>query len=74
MNGEVFVVDFFGRCIIAPDSVIASMFLLGKFGGVPIQFIKIISGLLISILLIISSLPAVVTALICSQWGWWKIS
>ena len=30
------------------------MLLLGEFGGVPIQFIKLILGLLISILLIIA--------------------
>ena len=54
MPGAIVVVACFYRCIFTPDSVIASVFLLGEFGGVPIQIIKLILGLLILILLIIS--------------------
>ena len=54
MTGGIFVVACFARCIFAPESTIAGVFLLGEFGGVLIQLIKIISGLLISILLIIA--------------------
>ena len=52
--GTILVVACFSRCIFAPESTIASIFLLGEFGGAPIQFTKLILGLLISILLIIA--------------------
>ena len=55
MTRAIVVVDCFSRCIFAPESAIASMFLLGEFVGVPIQLIKLILMLLISILLIIAS-------------------
>ena len=50
----IVVVNFFPRCISAPESAIASMLLLGGLGGISIQFIKLILGLLISILFIAS--------------------
>ena len=49
----IVVVACFARCILSPESMIASVFLLGEFSGVLIQFIELILGLLISILLII---------------------
>ena len=52
--GYIVVVACFARCIFAPVSIIASVLLLGKLGGVLIQFIKLILGLLISILIIIA--------------------
>ena len=51
ITGAILVVDFFAGCIFAPDSSIASMLLLVGLGGVSIKFIKLILGLLISILL-----------------------
>ena len=54
MTGTIVVADFFDRCIFAPESSISSLVLLGEFGGFPIQFIKLVLGLLISILFIIS--------------------
>ena len=80
------MVAYFYSCIFAPTSAIASAFLLGEFGGVPIQFIKLILGLLISILLIISpkhhSHPCFLptsclflsgaTNIFFSQWTWQK--
>ena len=54
MTGVIVVVDFLDRCIFMPESAIASVFLLGEFGWVLIQFIKLILGLLISILFISS--------------------
>ena len=51
---DIVVVACFVKCIFAPESDIASMLLLGDLGGVLIKFIKIILGLLISILLIIT--------------------
>ena len=53
-NGAVVVVDWFSKCIFASESDIARVFLLGEFGGLPIQFIKLILGLIISILSIIA--------------------
>ena len=50
ITGAIVVVDFFSKCIFAPESAIDSVLLLVEFGGVPIQFIKLILGLLISIL------------------------
>ena len=52
ITGAIAVVDFFARCIFAPYSLIASMLLLGGLGRILIQFIKLILGLLISILFI----------------------
>ena len=49
----IVVVACFAVNIFVPESVIASIFLLGEFGGVPIKFIKLILGLLISMLFII---------------------
>ena len=46
----VVVVDCFDRCIFAPESEISSVLLPGEYVGVPIQFIKLILVLLISIL------------------------
>ena len=40
MTGAIVVVDYFARCTLAPDSMIASVFLLGEFGGVPIWVIN----------------------------------
>ena len=54
MTGYIFVVAYFDRCIFTPESTIDSVFLLGEFGGFPIRFIKLILGLLISILFIIA--------------------
>ena len=54
MTGDIVVVDCFARCIFAPEYTIASLFLLGEFGWVPIKFIKLILELLISILLMIA--------------------
>ena len=51
---SIVVVDCFVRCIFSPESTISRMLLLGEFYGVPIQFIKLILGLLTSILFIIS--------------------
>ena len=51
---DIFVVACFYRFIFAPGSAKDSVFLLGEFGGVPIQFIKLIIGLLSLILIIIS--------------------
>ena len=53
MTGAIDVVNF-SRYIFAPESAIASVFLLGEFGEFSIQFIKLIVGSLISILLIIT--------------------
>ena len=48
------MVDCFARNIFAPESAIDSGFLIEELGGALIQFIKIILGLLISIVLIIA--------------------
>ena len=48
----IVVVACFARCIFAPEYDIASMLLLGGLGGVPIQYVKLIVGLIISILFI----------------------
>ena len=45
--GAIIVVDFFAGCIFAPESEIASMLLLGGSGGLLLQFIKLILGLLV---------------------------
>ena len=47
ITGAVVVVDCFAGCIFAPESAIDNMLFLGGLGGVSIQFIKIILGLLI---------------------------
>ena len=52
ITGSIVVVDCFGRCILAPESEIVSILLLVGLCGVLIQFIKLIFGLLISILFI----------------------
>ena len=52
ITGAVVRVACFSRCTFATESEIASMLLLGGLGGVLIQFIKLILGLLISILFI----------------------
>ena len=54
ITGGIIVVDCFSRCIFALESAISIILLPGEIGGVPIQFIKLILGLLISILFIIS--------------------
>ena len=54
ITGDIVVMACFAMCIFAPESDIARMLLLGKFGGVLIQFIKLILGLIVSILIIIS--------------------
>ena len=36
------MVACFAMCIYAPESAIDSVFVLGEFGGFPIQFIKLI--------------------------------
>ena len=54
ITGYIAVVACFSRYIFAPESAIYSMFLLEEFGGVPIHFIKLFLGLLISILLVIT--------------------
>ena len=46
MTEEIVVVTFFAGCTFAHRSTIASMFLLVEFGVVPVQFIKLILGLL----------------------------
>ena len=50
ITGSNVVVACFYRCIFAPDSVISSMLLLEEFGGIPVQLIKLILGLLNSVL------------------------
>ena len=45
--GAIVLVACFDRCILSLESVIDIMLLLGKFVGVPIQFVKLILGLLI---------------------------
>ena len=52
--GDIVVVAFFNRYIFSPESAISSILLQVVLGGLTIQFIKIILGLLISILLIIT--------------------
>ena len=52
ITGAILVVACFARCIFAPKSAIDSMLLLGGLGGVSIQFIKQILGLLILILFV----------------------
>ena len=47
MTGAIVVVACFSRCIFAPESASANVFLLGELGGVPIQFVKLNLGLLI---------------------------
>ena len=54
MTGAIVVVACFSGCISAPESSVFSVYLLGEFGGVTIQFIKLILGLLISMLLLIA--------------------
>ena len=54
IKGPIVVVDFFDWFIFAPESSISSVMLLGEFGEFPIQFIKLISGLLIQILYVIN--------------------
>ena len=54
ITGAIVVVACFHGCIFAPESAIDRILLLGYFGGSPIQFVKLILGLLISILLIIA--------------------
>ena len=49
ITGAVLVVPCFARCIIAPESGIAIMLILGGLGGVLTQFIKLTLGLLILI-------------------------
>ena len=51
---SVVVVACFDRCIFAPWSSISGMFLLLGLGGLSIKYIKLILGLLILILLIVS--------------------
>ena len=54
MTRAIVVVACFARCIFSPESEFSSILLIGYFGGVPIQFIKLILGLLITILLMIT--------------------
>ena len=54
ITGAIVVVACFARCIFAPNYAIASMFLLGRLGGVLIKCIKLILGLLIKILFIVN--------------------
>ena len=54
ITGYISVVACFSRYIFAPESAIYSMFLQEEFGGVPIHFIKLFLGLLLSILLVIT--------------------
>ena len=53
-TGAILVVACFARCMFAPESAISSMLLLGGLGGSSKQFIKIILGLLILILFVVS--------------------
>ena len=54
MTGAIIGVACLDRCMGVTGSEIASLYLLGEVGGVPILFIKLILGLLILILFIIS--------------------
>ena len=54
ITGAILVVACFPSCIFAPESAIASMLLLGGLFGVTIKSIKLILGLIILILFIIS--------------------
>ena len=55
ITGAIVGVACLARCIFAPESAIASMLILFGLGGVSIKLIKLILGLLISILLTIAS-------------------
>ena len=57
MTGSIDVVDCLDRCIFAPESAIYRICLLVELVGFPILLIKLISGLLILNLFIISSNP-----------------
>ena len=52
MNGSIFGVIYFARCMFAPESTIASFYLLGEVDGVSILLIKLFLGALILILFI----------------------
>ena len=52
ITGAIVVVAYFDRCTFAPEYEIDIILLLGELDGVSIQFIKLILGLRISILLI----------------------
>ena len=54
MTRVIVVLACFRRFIFAPESTIFNVFLIGEFGGVLIQFIKLTMGLLILILLIVA--------------------
>ena len=49
MSVAIVLAASLSRCIFSPESAFARMFLLRECGGVLIQFIKIILGLIISI-------------------------
>ena len=49
MDGDIFGVPCFYRCIFAPESAISSVYLPGELVGIPILFNKLIFGLLILI-------------------------
>ena len=53
--GDILVEACFAMRILAPESVITSMLLLGVSGGVSIKLIKLILGLIFSILFITAS-------------------
>ena len=54
MTASIVVVPSFARFILAPDSEIDRVLLLGEFGGVPVIMITLSLGLLILVLIVIS--------------------
>ena len=54
MPGDIIDVASFSGWIFAPESAISSVYFLGELGGVPIILIKLILGVLILILFIVS--------------------
>ena len=54
MTGAIMGVACLDRCMGVTESDIASLYLLGELGGVPILFIKLILVLLILILFVVA--------------------
>ena len=57
MTGDIVGMAWFDICLFAPDSAIASVYFLGKVSGVLMLSIKLILGVPILILFIISPNP-----------------
>ena len=54
ITGSIVGMAWLARCIFAPESEIASVYLLVELGGIPTLLIKLILGVLILILFIIA--------------------